>query len=231
MIREANSSELANMAHWLGPAANRLVFYGIATCRPMFDPHPERVRGDRLTAGNTAAIATVPLDRLAPEVGSHIRTRERQAHGEFWTLPDGTRMPLTSAAQAQDTTDAALFEYATLLTQQTTLSNDHTLRVVSLPVQLSLLWRVHARSGQPFVASGYVEDVVELAASRASLAEDVATLPEELRHILAGDMAKFCASDAAAWVVTRAIQDARGFAGVAAPIIGRLEAVARFAPA
>lgn len=228
---EQSSSGLATIARWLHPVANRLVFYGIETCRHILGSEPGRVRGDGLAAGNPGVIATVPLGRLAPEIGFHIRTRERHTLGESWVFPDATRITVTAAVHAADATDAVLLEYATLLTQHVTVSNGQQVRVVSLPVQLALLWRAHLRSGHTFVTSTYIEDVVELAARRSSIAADVAALPGELRGIVAHDIAKFCASDAASWVVARAIHDARDLAGVVTHVMAQLEAVAMSATA
>lgn len=214
----------------LRPVLNRLVFFGIETCRAQFDS-TERVRTPELPLRSLHALATSPLQRIAPELTALGFTRTgRQEGRELWDLGDGITLDIESSAEVYGT-DAAegILEYATLLTRAVSVESGETVRVSALPAQLALLWRAHRKSGLEFSASSWAEDLIELVVRRTAICADAALLPSELRVAIARSAAEFASSDTALWTIERALPDARTAPGCAAVALDRFRQIATLA--
>lgn len=222
----ADGAELVTLASEVGPALNRLVFFGIEWCRPHFSA-PGRVRATPNNWTALHALSTSSLERLAPDLTSAGWSKfGRDRKGEIWTR--GARR-LTIEAVPPNTDgdlDAIALEYACLLTRTISVGEAVTLRASALPAQLLLFWRMHAQSGADFTASAWVEDAIELVARRPAAEDDIASLPEEMRHLVAGAVAAFCAREAALWTIDRALPDARLAPGLSMKVLQRFGRIA-----
>jgi hypothetical protein len=141
--------------------------------------------------------------------------------------PSGIMLSLESpASYATDSPEAAMLEYASLMTRSVAIAPESTVRVSAIAAQLPLLWRMHARTGLAFSASPWVEDIIEIVVRRSAIVAEVGALPEELRAMVAESARAFSASEAALWTIDRALPDARTTPGVAARGLERFRAIA-----
>jgi hypothetical protein len=220
----------ARAAARIRPLLNRAVFYGIDTCRGEFNSR-ERVRHPGLPSRRLHALATAPLQRIAPELTALGCARiGRPGSRERWELGDGLTLEVESAIEAYgDQQDAELLEYASLLTRTVPLSGAEAIRVSALPAQFALMWRAHRLSGTEFSASPWAEDLIELVARREGISADAAALPPELRRTVARSAAEVVASESALWTIERALPDARTAHGCAARVLDRFRQLAALA--
>ena len=225
-LREAFAGALAT----LRPFLNRLVFYGVDTCRAELDRNTA-VRSPTFPLRELHALTTGQLSRLAPELNAAgLQRQSRTPAGERWVASGTLLLTLESAAEATgDDAATGILEYATLLTTTAKLDSGETVRVCSLPAQIALIWRAHVRSGADFSASAWTEDLVELVVRRHQILDDVATLPPELRAAIARAAATFAGSDAALWTLEHALPEARTAPGLADEALKRFHQLAALA--
>jgi hypothetical protein len=223
-------SEFTGAVMRLRPILNRLVFFGIETCRGQFDS-AERVRSSELPLRKLHALTTGPLQRLSPELTTLGFSRTgRQGGREVWNLGDGVTVELESSADDYGAdAEGGILEYATLLTRTISLESGDAARVSALPAQLALLWRAHRQSGLEFSASPWAEDLIELVVRRAGIYADAAALPPELRAVVARSAAEFASSETALWTIERALPDARSASGCAGVALARFRQLASLA--
>jgi hypothetical protein len=215
------------IAEQLGPLLNRVVFFGIATCRDQFDA-VARVRAPAAPPLEFHAISTTSLDRFGGEMTSAGWKRvSRGREAERWASPSGIAVSLEAAAsEGSDSPDAALLEYASLMTRSVSIGSDLTIRVSAVAAQVPLLWRLHARAGLAFSASPWVEDIIEIVVRRSAIVAEIRALPAELRSMVAQSAEAFSASEAALWTIDRALPDARTTPGLATRGLERFRAIA-----
>jgi hypothetical protein len=218
---------LGGVAEQLGPLLNRVVFFGIVTCRDQFEG-PARVRAPVANHADFHAISTTSLDRIGGELMAGGWTRSsRQKETERWTSPSGIAITIeTPASHASDSPDAAMLEYASLMTRSVPIGSGSAVRVSAAAAQLPLLWRLHARTGLAFSASPWVEDIIEIIVRKSTILAEVSALPEELRSMVAHSARAFSSCEAALWTIDRALPDARTTPGVAARGLERFRAIA-----
>jgi hypothetical protein len=223
-------SQFTTAVEPLGPALNRLVFFGIETCRGEFDS-TERVRSSGVPLRRLYALTTSQLQRLAPELAAlGFRRTGRQGGREVWQPDEGIAVQIESSADASGSdAEDGILEYATLLTRTIALKSGDSARVSALPAQLALLWRAHRLSGLDFSVSPWAEDLIELVIRRKGICADAATLPSELRVVVARSAAEFVSSDAALWTIERALPDARTASGCAEVALDRFRQLAALA--
>jgi hypothetical protein len=221
---------LGRIAAELGPLLNRVVFFGIATCRDQFDA-VTKVRAPTAAPLEFHALSTTSLDRFGGELTSAGWKRlSRGKEAERWASPSGTVLSLEAGAgDAGDSPDAALLEYASLMTRSLPIGPESSVRVSAVAAQVPLLWRMHARTGLAFSASPWVEDLIEIVVRKSGIVDEIGALPEELRTMVARSAAAFVASDAALWTIERALPDARTTPGFAAKGLDRFRAIAALA--
>lgn len=202
---------------------NRLVFTGIETCEWSFDDDSIGIRGAGTRPNHVVALATVSMDRIALEWAAAGLTRVRRAPDtDEWRGPGALRVQLVQGgADAGDSTDAVVREYAVLLTRTIPLDDLTIIRTSTPAVQLALWWRSHARARLSAVEDTAVEDIIELVARRTALADDVRSLPAELRDPIADATAAFLATDSCEWVIGRALADSRLSPGLAQRVMTR----------
>lgn len=202
-------SLLCNVEPWIRPVANRLVLYGIETCRDLLNSAANPVRGSQLEGHRLYAIATDSPDRLRGELSAQGLNIASHHLPSEWRTPDGLSLVIESAPEAEHEADAALLDYGTLLTRVVATEPGRTVRTVAIGLQIALLWRLHLLSARDFTDSNLVEDLVEIVAQRHELAADVAMLPPEAQSVARTAAAAFCTHAAAPWVVARALCDSR----------------------
>ena len=221
---------LAGVAGELGPLLNRVVFFGIATCRDQFDA-VTRVRAPVTPQMQFYALSTTALDRFGGELSSAGWRRLSRAIGaERWASPSGIVLSLEAAtSEASDSPDAAILEYASLMTRSVPIGPGAAVRVSAVAAQVPLLWQLHARTGLAFSASSWVEDLIEIVVRKSGIVGEIGALPEELRTMVARSAAAFAASEAALWTIERALPDARTTPGFAAQALERFRVIAGLA--
>jgi hypothetical protein len=226
------ASVLAGIAGELGPLLNRVVFFGVATCRDQFDA-VTKVRSPATTPLEFHALSTGSLDRLGSEMTSAGWKRlSRGKQAERWASPSGIVLSLEGGAtDASDSPDAVLLEYASLMTRSMPAGPATSVRVSAVAAQVPLLWRLHARSGLAFSASLWVEDLIEIVVRRSGIISEIAALPEELRQMVARSAGAFADSEASLWTIERALPEARTTPGFAAQGLDRFRAIAALATA
>jgi hypothetical protein len=222
--------EFATATAALRPLFNRLVFYGVETCRGELDPDAS-IRAPRLSPRVLHALTTSQLTRLSPELNAAgFKRTGRASVGERWESPQGLTLVIESSADAMGAeADAGILEYATLLTTSVKLDSGDTIRVSAVSAQLALMWRAHVRSGSDFSASAWTEEIVELVVCRRRIREDAAALPEEIRGVVARAVAEFEKSDSVLWTLEHALPEARTTPGLAAETLKRFRDLAGIA--
>lgn len=230
VAEQAGIGALASVATELGPLLNRVVFFGIATCRDQFDA-VTKVRAPAAPPGELHALSTTSLDRFGGELtAAGWKRLSRSRDGERWSSPSEIALSLEAAAQeGSDAPDAAVLEYASLMTRALPVGPAGVIRVSAIAAQVPLLWRLHARTGLAFSASPWVEDLIEIVVRRSGIVGEIGALPEELRAMVSRSAAAFADSEAALWTIERALPDARTTPGFAARALDRFRAIAAFA--
>lgn len=219
--------DFAAHAARIRPLLNRLVYFGIETCRGQLESR-DSVRAPRLPVRTFRALATSQLTRLAPELTALGYRRIGKSGGaERWQGTDGDMLELESSADSFGAeADSGILEYATLMTVSVGLDSGDTVRVSAVPAQIALLWRLHLRDGMEFSASIWAEDLIELVVRRTTIRDDVAALPRELRAAIAKSAGEFAASESALWTIESALPDARATHGCAALALERFRQLA-----
>ena len=168
------------------PVLNRLVFTGIHTNRFLHRTDRGRIRRPGGVSSTHPALATVTLDRLAPELTTAGFSRaRREGNREEWQLAGQGSLALSTATEGATQDHAVVLEYAVLLTRSVLLAADLSVRVTVPATQLALSWIDYRASGHAFTESGDVEDMLEIVACHAGLASEMEVLPEELRALIA----------------------------------------------
>jgi hypothetical protein len=224
------ASVLAGIATEFGPLLNRVVFFGIVTCRDQFDALT-RVRAPSTVPLEFNALSTTSLDRFGGELTAAGWKRiTRTNHTERWASPLGIGLSLEAvAADGGDSPDSAMLEYASLMTRSLSVGSGIAVRVSAVAAQVPLLWRLHTRTGLDFSASPWVEDLIEIVVRRSGIVAEIGALPAELRTMVARSAEAFAASEAALWTIERALPDARTTPGFAARGLDRFRAIAALA--
>jgi hypothetical protein len=222
----------ANVATELGPLLNRVVFFGIATCRDQFDSVTQ-VRAPAVPTADFHAISTTSIDRFSGDLTSAGWKRlSRSNEMERWLSAGGILLCLeTASSEAGDSPEVVMLEYASLITRAVQIGPDLSIRVSAVAAQVPLHWRLHARSGLAFSASPWVEDLIEIVVRRTGIIDEIALLPDELRTMVAQSADAFSASEAALWTIERALPDARTTPGFAAQALERFRAIGALRPA
>lgn len=214
------------------PLLNRLVFTGIHVSR-MLRKHPRgRIRRPALASPTVAAIATVALDRIAPDLLAAGLERLRRATGrESWKALGGFQLELSHASGDGTTNDEIVRDYAVLLTRSLALAPDLTVRVTVPAIQLALSWVDFCAGAASFTESADVEDILEIVACHADLGAEVAALPDELRTTVAAAAGALAAHESCAWALRRALPDSRLAPGEVARVHDDLWTIAKLGPA
>jgi hypothetical protein len=223
-------ADFAAHAARIRPLLNRLVYFGVETCRGQLGSR-DAVRAPVLPVRIFRALTTSQLTRLAPELTALGYRRTGKAGGaERWEGAESDTLELESSAESFGAeAESGILEYATLMTVSVGLESGDSVRVAALPAQIALLWRSHLRDGKEFSASVWAEDLIEIVVRRVTIREDVASLPEELRASIAKSAGEFAASESALWTIERALPDARTAPGCAALALERFRQIAALA--
>ena len=232
-MNSATCAVLAPAAAAMRPVLNRVVFHGIETCRGLFDDPGIRVRSSAGPRVLVNALATVALDRLAPELSSAGLTRTRRgSEVEHWEFGDTVQLHVTTPSTGEaDSAAATAREYAVLLTQSVVLDGNCSVRVSALPAQLALLWCLHLSASTAFIDSDRLEDMIEIVMGRRTIVEDVEAAPAELRAMVSQASRALVAHDGLLWVLRRALPDARLVPAVAIRARERFARLGEFATA
>jgi hypothetical protein len=225
-VQKSSRINFELLASRLRPLLNRLVFYGIETCRKELG-NSAKVRAPTVESRSFHALATSTLDRLGAELSAAGLTRvARRGATEQWQTPEGLVLNLEGvSSDGAAGQDESVLEYATLLTRTVPLDSTSAVRVSALPAQLPLWWRAHARSGLAFSDSPWVEDIIELVVRRDTIRDDVAALPAELKDLAAAATESFVTSDDAAWAIERVLPDAMNARGVTETALARFREI------
>lgn len=232
-VNNATCTALAPAAVAMRPLLNRIVLHGIETCRGLLDEPGSRVRSPAGPRVLVNALATVALDRLAPELSAAGLTRTRRGpEVEHWEFGSAVQIHVTTQSTGEaDSADAVAREYAVLLTRSVALDGNCSVRVSALPAQLALLWCLHVSADAAFIDSERLEDMVEIVMGRRTIVEDVAAAPVELRAMVSRASRSLAAHDGLLWVLRRALPDARLVPAVAARARERFARLGEFATA
>lgn len=129
------------VAHAVRPLLNRLVFTGIHVSRILHTGDRSRIRRPTLVSPMVSAVATVAIDRLAPEL-SLLDSNASTAEGivSCGKYPAGFVSSCHMQVEMERHNDDIVRDYAVLLTRSVSLSADLTARVTVPAIQFALSW-------------------------------------------------------------------------------------------
>ena len=202
---------LMPMAAAIKPLLNRLVFYGIETCRGQLDDRTMRVRGGAGCGVSVHALVTTPLERVVPElIAAGGRRVQHHAYRDEFAFGERVRLTIATAiGGAQDAPETIAREYGVLLTTGVSLGADSTVRISTIVPQLALLWMAHRAERAPLPESIWIEDVIEIVLRRGEIMADMAAAPAELQTLIARQTQAFVEADSCLRILRRALPDAR----------------------